>query len=633
MKNRRTRSPSLDGSFNSSRFVPPQCGHDNRCALRNDFSNIKCGLNVSAAKEIHLNVDWKGFPRRIDFRIISQEANALRAANVAAPPNEFPPARTEKLFWTPLLAIAAAALCVEIPFFFFGTPSGHDVEFHLYSWLEVLSQWKQGIFFPRWAAMAHFGYGEPRFIFYPPASWMLGSILSAVFPWKFASDIYIWLALTLAGMSMFRLAGRWFSRRDAIFVGVFYAVNPYHLVIVYWRSSFAELLASCLVPLLFLLILRASEEGWRTLPALSLLLAAAWLTNAPAALMIHYSLALLIIIFAWQKRSMRLLWIGAAAVAIGACLAGFYLVPAIYEQRWVNIAEAISAGSRPQDNFLFVHTTDADHDRFNRIMSWVAVLEIVATLAAAAVAVKWRRAHREVWSALAGWAVACAVAMFSFSAVLWKFLPKLEFMQFPWRWLLCMSMILSILVAACLRRWWMRITVYAVGVIVIVAAWHRIQPPWWDNAADLKEMQDNMADRIGYEGTDEYTPTAAEPSAIDKNAANVVAIGTEKAVIDVTRWQAKSKEFTAETPTADQLVLRLFRYPAWKAEVNGQEVQTAVKQETGQMVIPVQRGTNHVQVTFTRTWDRTIGGWISAITAWCLLLWVALARNREPWGA
>jgi len=24
-------------------------------------------------------------------------------------------------------------------------------------------------------------------------------------------------------------------------------------------------------------------------------------------------------------------------------------------------------------------------------------------------------------------------------------------------------------------------------------AWKRIQPPWWDNNGDLREMQDNMA--------------------------------------------------------------------------------------------------------------------------------------------
>src|SRR5579871_6647034 len=204
-----------------------------------------------------------------------------------------------RLLWTPLLAIAAAALAVEIPFLHFGTPSGHDVEFHLYSWLEVLTHWQQGVWLPRWAALAHFGYGEPRFIFYPPASWLLGSLLSSIVPWRVASAVYIWVALVLAGASMFTLARRWVSRRDAAFAAVFYAVNPYHLVIVYWRSAFAELLASCLVPLLLLCLLRARDKDGennvtRTLIPLALILAASWLINAPAAVMIHYSMALLL---------------------------------------------------------------------------------------------------------------------------------------------------------------------------------------------------------------------------------------------------------------------------------------------------------------------------------------------------
>ena len=89
--------------------------------------------------------------------------------------------------WTPFLAISSAAFAVEIPFFFLGTPSGHDFEFHLYSWLEVLAQWKHGILYPRWATLAHFGYGEPRFVFYPPASWTLGAALTAIFPWTIVS--------------------------------------------------------------------------------------------------------------------------------------------------------------------------------------------------------------------------------------------------------------------------------------------------------------------------------------------------------------------------------------------------------------------------------------------------------------
>jgi hypothetical protein len=562
------------------------------------------------------------------------------------------------LLWTPLLLICAAAFVVEIPFFFFGTPSGHDVEFHLYSWLDVLAQWKHGIIYPRWAAQAHFGYGEPRFVFYPPASWMLGGLLSALVPWAVASAIYIWIALAAAGVSMFTLARKWLNRRDAIFTAVFFAVNPYHLVIVYWRSAFAELLASCLLPLLVLAILKAANgddtEGWRAVVPLSCVLAAAWLTNAPAAVMIHYSAALLLFFLAWQRRSLRPLLKGAAALALGVCLAAFYLLPAIYEQKWVNISEAVSAGSRPQDNFLFMHTTDAAHDAFNQIISWVAGLEIVGTLAAAWAARSWRKDKPGLWSAMLVWAAACSVLMFPVTAILWRFLPKLAFMQFPWRWMLCLSMIFTILLAAGVHRWWTRAAICLAALLLIVGAWHRIQPPWWDDAGALREMRDNMIDNIGYAGTDEYTPSGIDASGIDQAGSDAADNGTDDAIhagakdkaprkvseygstgavihalIHIDRWDAESKMFTVKASSPDQLALRLFPYPAWRAQVNGRIVQTSTARATGEMLVPVEAGLSRVQVTFIRTWDREAGGWISAVVVFLLSLAMLGARARE----
>ena len=539
---------------------------------------------------------------------------------------------------------------MEIPFFFFGIPSGHDVEFHLYSWLEVLSQWKHGIFFPRWAALAHFGYGEPRFVFYPPASWTLGALLSAIFPWTIASSVYIWIVLVAAGVSMFVLAGRWFDRRDAIFAAVVYTANPYHLVIVYWRSAFAELLASCLVPLLLLCVLKVVDDTRRTLVPLALVLAASWLTNAPAAVMIHYSTALLLLWFSWRQRSLRPLLVGALAVALGAALSAFYLLPAIYEQRWINIAEVVSEGSRPADNFLIIHTGDADHDAFNHVVSWVAVLEMAVILGALAInkfrlPKQWREDHRDLGNVLLAWALACGLLMFPVTALLWRILPKMQFMQFPWRWLLCLSMIFSIFVSggfmwgqppsavrsskARLVRPILQFAVFALIILVIAMAWHYIQSPWWDTAADLREMQDNVSTGAGYEGTDEYTPSGADPATIDKNARNVTIEGPSRGAIHVSRWDAESKTFTAEMSAPDDLALRLFRYPAWQAEVNGKLVRTSAKPDNGQMLVPVEAGTNRVQITFVRTWDRTAGGWISGLTLIPLIVWTVRAKSRR----
>ena len=535
------------------------------------------------------------------------------------------------LTWGPLASIAAAAFAVELPFLFLGTPSGHDVEFHLYSWLEVLSQWKHGIAYPRWAALAHFAYGEPRFIFYPPASWTLGAVLSAIFPWALASDIYIWLVLVAAGASMFLLARQWLDRRDATFAAVLYAVNPYHLVIVYWRSAFAELLASCLLPLLLLLLLRIEEKGRRVTIFLAFILAGSWLINAPAAVMVHYSLALLIVVIAWLRRSPKVVLEGLAAVVLGAALAAFYLLPAVYEQKWVNIAQAVSAGSRPLDNFLFVRTTDADHDAFNRVISWVALAEIAVTIVAAWAARRWRsrsserssEPSSELWYLLAVWAAVCALLMLSISNPVWNVLPKLRFMQFPWRWMLCLGISLTMLTTLGVRRWWMRAALYFAMLAVVAFGWQHFQTPWWDTRADLREMKDNMATGAGYEGVDEYTPAGADPSAADKDARRVTVDGPAHAAIRVSDWSAERKQFTAEMSAPDQLALHLFNYPAWRVEVNGREVQANSREGTGQMLIPVEAGENRVQIVFIRTWDRTVGAWISllAIILAILLLW------------
>lgn len=541
----------------------------------------------------------------------------------------------------PAIAISATAGAVEIPFLFFGVPSGHDVEFHLYSWLEVLGQWKQGILYPRWAEFAHFAYGEPRFVFYPPASWMLGAALSSIFPWTIVACVYIWLALAAAGASMFFLARQWLSRRDAIFAACLYVANPYHLVIVYWRSAFAELLASSLIPLLLLLILQAREDRRKAIvPSaivpfliipMAILVAAAWLINAPAAVMIHYSLVFLLIVFAWRDRSPRLLLVGAASIALGACLAAFYLLPAIYEQKWVNIAQSVSAGSRPQDNFLFIHTTDAEHDTFNRLISWVVTTEVLMIVAVFCAGKLWRDERRMLWNTLAAWAILCSIAMTPVSSVLWDYLPKLRFMQFPWRWSLCLSMVLAVLVAVGVRRWWGRLAVCLVLAMVVAFAWEHIQPPWWDNAGDLREMQDNVENGVGYEGTDEYTPAGADPSAIEKDARRVAVDGPQRATIRVHQWSAREKAFTAEMSARARLALRLFNYPAWQVEVNGRTVQAGAREGTGQMLVPVDVGVNRVRMTFLRTWDRTAGAWLSVVAWLGVIAYSALARRRKGW--
>jgi hypothetical protein len=486
--------------------------------------------------------------------------------------------------------------------------------------MEVLGQWKQGIVYPRWAALAHFGYGEARFIFYPPISWLLGALLGALLPWKLAPAAFVFVALTLSGCSMFLLARRYLVRPDAIFAAALYAANPYYLVIVYWRSAFAELLAGALLPLLLLEVLELPDTRHRAVIPLGLLVAAAWLINAPSAVMINYSLAFLIAVVAILRRSPQVLLYGAAAAILGAGLAGFYIVPAAYEQKWVAITQVLAPGVRPQDNFLFTILEDTDHNRFNILVSLVAAAQIVMLAGAALLSRLRRRESMRLWWTIAAWSVLPAVLMFSFTFSLWQHLPKLRFVQLPWRWLLCLNVPFALLTTMAWRRWAARAVVCAAMLFVLVIAWHRVQAPWWDTAADINEMHDNQQDGSGYEGTDEYVPNGADPYEINKEARRVTFDGAGHSRIEVKQWDAESKFFIADVTSPGKLVVRLFDYPAWHVEVNGHPVASETHEVTGQLMIPVEAGQNQVRITFIRTWDRTVGGIISALTAVFVLI-------------
>jgi hypothetical protein len=554
---------------------------------------------------------FAGDSAQLDQDFQSKQSLALPGSTSALP----------SLFPVPGVSIMVAAFAAVVPFFFLGNPSGHDFEFHLFSWMEVVYQWKEGILYPRWASLAHWGYGEARFLFYPPASWNLGAVLGAFLPWKVASGAYVWIALSASGFSMFLLARRWLGRNDAIFAAVLYALNPYHMVIVYWRSALAELLAGCLLPLLLLFILRAEQEGRRMVLPLSLIVATAWLTNAPSAMMVNYSLALLVLTVAIMRRNARVLLYGAAAVLLGAALAGFYLIPAAYEEKWVDLGEVLAPGVRPLDNFLFTNINDADHNRFNLLVSTIGAAEILVLGAAGFLSRSWRREKPLLWWALGAWAGGAILLMCPFTFVFWEHLPKLRFVQLPWRWLLCLNVAFALLVTVACRRWATRVVLCGVLLGLVWTVWHRVQQPWWDTAADIEEMHDAIVDGGGYEGTDEYVPAGVDPYELNKDASPVTVISGARARIEIVEWRPQTKVFSAEVLRPEKLRLRLFDYPAWLVEVNGSKVVTEVQDVTGEIVVPVPAGANLVRVTFIRTPDRLVGDIISLLALLVAIVW------------
>jgi hypothetical protein len=600
-----------------------------------------------------------------------------------------------------LLLLAALLACA--PLFFYGASCGHDFDFHLVSWLDVQSAWRHGLLYPHWSPSSNFGAGEPRFVFYPPLTWMLGALLGFALPWTLVPAALTFLLLAGTGLATRALARQALSEAPSTMTGILAIFSGYALFTAYERTAYGELAGGICIPLLLLLALRhrdlkghgfsraidAARTTWALAPEvrsspshvlrqifdgsaapLAWILAAAWLANAPLGVMASYLLAFVALIAALASRSWVPLLRAALATALGLGLAAFYLVPAAWEQRWVDIRQATGdPGERIENSFIFARHRDvllAFHDEVLLRVSLIGAAMLAAALAGIFLAWKRKRlTHHAWWLPLALIPALVLLLQLPLSLPLWNLLPKLRFLQFPWRWLVTLEAPMALFVATAL--WpdknappWRRWALGALGAVFCIASTVYAGHAFYQ----VCDEQDNVASMVGvyrsgagFQGTDEYAPQGADqtmmasglPAACLATAPDTVLSVAPPAsgdAISTPIWNAdqhsceavaadwagtpEHRRLTTVLPHAGFLILRLRSYPAWLIRINGQKVDKMIARPDGLMALPAPQGAVDLSIDWSSPPDVWIGRALS-LTAVLLLtvLWFFERRSSR----
>jgi hypothetical protein len=542
------------------------------------------------------------------------------------------------------VALLVAALAVVAPYAHRGVACGHDLVFHMNSWMEAQQQWHEGVLYPRWAPNANFGSGEPRFIFYPPLSWMLGAALASLLPWIFVPAAFEFCTVVFAGWAMYRLAREWFEPSDAGLMAVAYAVNPYALLTYYARSACGEMVAAGFVPLIVWIVVREAKTysfandsradarpGSQSFPSgmvvpLALTIAGVWLANVPAAIPATYLTALLLAIVAVMRGSLRVLLVGGCGIALGLALAAVYIVPVLREHLWINMNQLLADNANPHGNLLFLGNGDAGHDAFLRVVSWLAVGLTTVTAVAMAFASRVRREKPALWWSLAISTAVAFVLMLPVSDIFYRIVPELKTMQFPWRWLLVVGTAYAVFIVSAVPAFRFKPWLYAVAFVVLIVASNRAFQPRCDPAETPSMVASLYHTGYGYMGTDEYTPLGGDNYEIKPDFPEYRVTPADARVAD---WHASTyrKQLTVESAQPVQLVLRLMNYPPWRVTVNGSVVEAQSEDPTGRMVVALPAGRSEVEVRYVRTADRWVGDGISVVAA--VLCVVLICRNNR----
>ena len=543
------------------------------------------------------------------------------------------------------LVVVLAALIAIAPLLIHGCSCGHDFDFHLVSWLEAANQFRHGNLHPQWAVSPGYNAGEPRFVFYPPLSWYLGASLGLLLThlpgvseaagWSATPIVFTWCALALAGWSMYRLAREFADVPGAIIAAVFYLANPYMLFTALERTAFAELLAAAWMPLLLQAILRERI----TIPRIAIPLALLWLTNAPAAVIGSYTLALLAVVrvagsmsgmgpgLRWIARlrgSIKLITGIVAGTALGLMVAGFYLVPAAYERRYVLIQMAIIPRLRIEDNYLFHHFIGPDsvlHDQVLRTASFIALgLALFCLLVLAFWWIASRRQERRPASlSVVALAILASVVLFvltPWSGFFWRHAPEVQFLQFPWRATSVLAVIAALACAGLLSSRWPQkhapLASIAAIVIAIPLAWTASsafrQGCGPQNTPDAHLAVFNSTQ--GSEPTDEYTPIDADNDVLRTNDPPywLAAQPNDPPPANTSMLAGPAPEhLELRSPRAADLVLNLRAYPAWQVLLDGAPDLQRVQRDDGLLTLPIPPGASTVDLHWIRTPDQKVG--------------------------
>jgi hypothetical protein len=330
-------------------------------------------------------------------------------------------------------------------------------------------------------------------------------------------------------------------------------------------------------------------------------------------------------------------------LALGLGLAAIYIVPAAYEQRWVNIGQALSSGLLPSDNFLFTVTGDPEHTWFNWIASFCA-LALIFLFAVTALASRRFRSNstvpdraRKTFFALLALGACASLLTLRITLPLWNYLPKLRFVQFPWRWMSIIALVSACFFAAAIekRRAWVWFALFVLLSVPLCA--FLVKETWWD-FDEMPTQHDAVTNGTGYDGTDEYDPKGDDHLDLPA-AAPLVKLLPQNAgdsphppsQVLVRTWTTEHKDIHVDAQDSARLALRLLNYPAWQVEVNGRPIVPERMDDVNQMVIPVDPGSSDIRVRFVRTPDRTVGMLLSLLSALIAAI-LLLAFRRHAHG-
>lgn len=500
----------------------------------------------------------------------------------------------------------------------------------------------EGDLYPRWTDRTNRDLGAPSFVLFVPltyygagaAVWLAGSLVSGY-------KLYLIVVSLLSGLALHALAREWIGdAKAAAIAAAVYLVLPYHVLDQYQRFALSETTAFIYFPLI-LLFARRVMRGTGRWSAVLLALSYAGLLATHQVSAFHFSLFLGLWLL-WEARGRwNALPRVAAALVCGLLLAGPAVLPMIVEKEHANTAwQWEKPNGDVRLNFIFrddvlpgIGIKDPVKPpvlRSAHSQLLLAGLGLLITLGLTRGAA-WSQRRRDA----AGLAAACAGAylmQLELSLPVWRIVPELATIQFPWRLQTLMVLTAALLAgfgmaaldaAAPRQKSARRLSMAALGACValnllLAARTSYLKPFSFDDAAAADPYVTTWVDSA-------FTPLEFRSyrefnrMAVDLPRAAFV---QGEGMVETPVWLSSRRALRVRSTAGGTVAVRTFMFPGWVATLDGAPLALKPHQPWAALSFDVPAGDHTVELRFGSTPSRR-WGWAMAPVGIAGAVWLS----------
>lgn len=521
---------------------------------------------------------------------------------------------------------------------------------------EMTKALKDGMFPVRWSQDLGYGFGYPIFNFYDPLPYYVSGTISFLgFDALFSTKLMVILAILLSGFSMYLLSKEFFGKEGAIFSSLLYILAPFHSVEVYVRGDFAENFAYAFIPLLFYGLLKIHKNySWKYVIITAISYAGVILSHNLTAMMVSPFVLLFISYLVFRERKNRLgnLIKLSLGLFIGVLLSAFYSLPAIFEMKYTDVLSQVGGGANFRDHFACLSqlwisqwgyggSTKGCIDglsfmigKYHIFLSVILFLVSIFFLFSRKYSKKLK-SEKETLNFIIFLFLSFLLSVFfmlDISRPVWELIKPMELFQYPWRFLILASFFASFIGGGLFfllkkliknkNTYYLLVLITCVFMVFVSLKFFVPQEILSKNSSDYtsKHALNWEASKI----SDEYLPKDFRVPEAEFQIPDISNLTTKELSIKILERKTQYTKLDLDVVMEGNYILPLSYFPAWKAKIDGKEVE--IKKGTRGSIVNFPKGKHILEVSFVQTPIEKIAN-IASI-AGILVLFAGIINSR-----